>query len=79
VRLQHTHWMGASAVRLGYETVRFTQNGFVGSQSELLQHLLRLGVDTRLAEDIDLNLDALQRFGDEQDALTLGLRLAWRF
>jgi hypothetical protein len=79
LRIQQTHWIGASAVRLGYETVRFTQDGFVGTQSELLQHLLRLGVDTRLAEDIELNFDALQRFGDEQDALTLGLRLAWRF
>lgn len=78
-RVRHTHWIGAASLRLGYETVQFKQDGFLGAQSTLLQHLLRLNLDTKLASDLDLSAEALQRFGDEQDSLTLGLRLTWRF
>jgi len=78
-RLMHTHWFGASSLRIGYDAVRYTQSGFLGEQSNLLQHLLRLGLDSRLTTDLDLTVDAEQRFGDEQNSLTLGLRLNWRF
>ncbi len=78
-RVQHTQWIGPATLRLGYETVRYTQDGFLGAQSDLLQHLFRFGVDARLAQDLELSFDADQRFGDEQDSATLGLRLTWRF
>lgn len=78
-RIRHTHWIGATTIRLAYETVRFDQSGFLGTQSQLLQHILRLGVDSRLARDLDLSGEVAQRFGDEQDSLTMGLRLTWRF
>lgn len=78
-RLLHTHWFGQNSVRLGYDAVQYTQDGFIGGQSELMQHRLALGLDSRLTDGVDLTADAEQRFGDEQDAYTLGLRINWRF
>ena len=78
-RLMHTHWSGPNSLRLGYDAVQYTQDGFNGSQSELLQQRVEFGLDSRLTDDIDLTADAEKRFGDEQDAYTLGLRINWRF
>lgn len=78
-RARQTFWFGPSTLRLGYELVQYTQDGFLGDQEQLLQHLASLGFDTRLDRDTDLSLTADQRFGDEVDALTLTLRLTWRF
>ena len=78
-RVRHTHWIGSTSLRLGYESAQFEQDGFLGEQGALLQHILRLNLDTKLADNLDLSAEGLQRFGDEQDSLTLGLRLTWRF
>ena len=78
-RARHTWWLGPSTLRLGYEAVRYEQAGFLGAQEVLLQHLARVGLDTRLTKETDLSLGADHRFGDELDATTLTLRLTWRF
>ncbi|MCB9903513.1 MAG: hypothetical protein H6831_03815 [Planctomycetes bacterium] len=78
-RVLHTHWFGQNSLRLGYDAVQYTQDGFIGGQSRLLQRRIALGLDSRLTDDVDLTADAEQRFGDEQDAYTLGLRINWRF
>jgi hypothetical protein len=78
-RVRLTHWFDRTTLRLEYDLMNFEQDGFFGDQRELLQHWLRAGLDTALAEDLDLSLHANRGFGDEQDSLTAGLRLQWRF
>lgn len=78
-RLLHTHWFGPNSFRIGYDAVQYSQDGFIGGQSDLLQHRVAIGLDSRLTDAADLTADAEQRFGDEQNAFTLGLRVNWRF
>jgi len=78
-RIEHTQWFGTTTVRVGYQPVQHSQTGFLGEQADLLQHALRLGIDSRLRDDVEAAFDADQRFGDEQDSFTLQLRLTWRF
>jgi hypothetical protein len=78
-RARMTWWVGRSTVRASYELTEFEQEGFLGAQRELLQQLVRFNLDTRLFEELDLTVYADKRFGDEQDALSAGLRLQWRF
>jgi len=78
-RIRHTYWSGPTTLRASLESATYHQSGFLGSQSDLSQHTLQLGLDTRLGSDLDLSADAIQRFGDAQDSLVLGLRLTWRF
>lgn len=64
---------------LGYEISNSTQDDFQGTQQELLRHALRASWDTRLGESWSLSVYADQIFGDNQDALTLGVYLQQSF
>lgn len=53
----------------------YEQVGFSGEQDELLQNAIRLGWDGVLGRDWFLSLTSAYRFGDEQDALSVGFLL----
>ncbi|RMH03254.1 MAG: hypothetical protein D6702_06460 [Planctomycetota bacterium] len=67
------------AWRLAWETARQKQIDFVGSQETLLQHLFQLSWDLAGASGWASSAYLEQRLGDEQDSLTLGLYLQYRF
>ena len=64
---------------LGLESALHEQDGFIGEQEELWQHVLRGSYDTELGDSWDLSLWGDQRFGDEQQATTVGFSLRRRF
>lgn len=57
----------------------YEQLGFSGDQEELLQNALLLGWDGSLADGWALSLNGAYRFGDEQDAVSLGFLLQRSF
>jgi hypothetical protein len=64
---------------LGWESALHEQDDFAGAQAELWQHVVRASFDRDLGESWDLSLWGDQRFGDEQQATTVGLSLRRRF
>lgn len=64
---------------VAWELGQFDQVDFYGTKENLDQHRLRAAWDLDLAKDLDLSLFAENRFGDEQDALTVGFYLQRRF
>jgi len=64
---------------LGWEAAEHEQEDFSGSQEKLLQHALRGTYDRSLGGDWDLSLSVDERFGDQQDSLSLGFFLQRRF
>lgn len=78
VRLQANRLTSSGYFDLTWELAEHAQDGFFGSQSELVQQALRLAWDTNLGA-WDLSLSGEQRFGDEQDSYSLGFFLQRRF
>jgi hypothetical protein len=79
VRLRATKPFGAQSVSLSWNATRFEQEEFTGTQDELLQHLVRLHWDFAWNSRWSGSVYGEARFGDEQDATTLGLYLQRRF
>jgi len=78
-RLSADRRLPAGFVSLTWQTTDFEQDGFNGSQQNLLHQVLRAAYDTQLAADWDLSLFAEERFGDEQDSRAIGFFLQRRF
>lgn len=64
---------------LAYTFADFEQKDFTGEQSSLAHHALYGSVDFTLSSKWDLSLFAEDRFGDEQDAYSVGFLLQTRF
>jgi hypothetical protein len=64
---------------LAYELATFDQPGFAGTQSTLAHHDLFGSLDLDLGKKWSLSILGDKRFGDQQDAYTLGLLLQLRF
>ncbi|MFN0243916.1 MAG: hypothetical protein ACKVWV_13590 [Planctomycetota bacterium] len=64
---------------IAYTFADFEQKDFTGAQSTLAHHALYGSVDFTLSSKWDLSLFAENRFGDEQDAYSLGFLLQTRF
>lgn len=78
-RARLTHWIGAGSVQVGYDVTRYTQDAAVAGDDTTLQHVVGVAYDTRITDDLDLTADVEQRFGDDLDALSVGVRATWRF
>jgi hypothetical protein len=78
-RVNASKAFGRTSASLGYTWVDYSQKDFTGEQSELAQQALFGTFDLPLSERCDLSLLGERRFGDEQDAYTLGLMVQWRF
>ena len=79
LRLTANRRVGRGYWTLGWESGLYEQDGFVGGQEELWQHVLRGTWDRPLGKDWDLSLWGDQRFGDEQEATTIGILLRRSF
>ena len=79
VRLRATKPFGPNAVSLSWIVTSFDQEDFSGTQSTLLQHLVRLHWDFSLSTHWSGSVFGEARLGDEQDATTFGLYLQRRF
>jgi len=64
---------------LGLESALHESDGFEGDQAELWQHVVRASFDRDLGASWDMSLWGDQRFGDEQQATTVGFSLRRRF
>ena len=64
---------------LAWEAAQHEQDGFNGSQAEMLQQVLRASWDGEIGKGWDLSLGLDQRFGDEQGSTSLGFFLQRRF
>ena len=71
--------LGPGRWRVHVDTGLYEQLGFSGGQGELLQNAFRLGWDGSLGRDWFLSLTTTYRFGDEQDAVSLGFLLQRSF
>lgn len=69
----------AGSLWAGYELSRFTLADAQGDLDTRTRHSLRLALDRTLGRDWSLSLFGENHFGDDQDALTLGLYLQRRF
>ncbi|MCP3916702.1 MAG: hypothetical protein GY711_14195, partial [bacterium] len=78
-RFGGTRSTGRGYLAVTWELAKHEQDGFVGTQEDLLQQVLRGSWDTTLGDDWNLSLSADQRFGDEQDSFALGFYLQRRF
>ena len=78
-RVTATKATGENYWNVAWEIADYEQDGFGGSQETLLQQDVRIGWDRAFSSGWSLSLTADQRFGDEQDALTLGFFLQRRF
>jgi hypothetical protein len=78
-RVQASKAFGRASTSLGYTYVDYAQKDFTGQQSQLAQQALFGSFDFPLSERLDLSLLGERRFGDAQDAYTLGFLLQWRF
>jgi hypothetical protein len=66
-------------LRLTYETARTVNEDFFGVDDTLVRDVFRASWDTTVGQSWDLSLNAEQRSGDAEDALTLGVYLQKRF
>ena len=66
-------------MRLTYETARTVNEDFFGVDDTLVRDVFRASWDTTVGQSWDLSLNAEQRSGDAEDALTLGVYLQKRF
>jgi hypothetical protein len=66
-------------LNLYWDSTNFEQDGFNGSQSELLQHRAGFSYDTTTLRDWDLSFWGEKRLGDEQDSWSAGIFLQRRF
>ncbi len=66
-------------LRLSFESFETTNDDFFGEQETLGTSLLRASWDLGLPGDWDLSLSLEERFGDAEDATTLGLFVQKRF
>ena len=78
-RVTATKATGENYWNLAWEVAEYQQNGFAGSQENLLQQDLRLGWDRYFQSGWNVSVSADQRFGDEQNALSLGFFVQRRF
>ena len=78
-RVTATKASGRNYWNLSWEIAEYRQSGFAGSQENLLQQDVRLGWDRTFESGWNVSVSADQRFGDEQNALSLGFFLQRRF
>jgi hypothetical protein len=64
---------------VGYEAADYEQDTGNGVTTSLMQQVLRGSWDMRIGDGWDLSLTVDSRFGDQQDAQSLGFWLQWRF
>jgi hypothetical protein len=71
--------LGRGRWNAGYELADYEQEDFSGDQEQLLQHDVRLGYDRYFTSGWSVSLFLDHRFGDEQDADSLGIFLQKSF
>lgn len=70
--------IGSTLLRLDYDAALYESDGTVGDDDSLLHHAVRGALDLDFGADWDLSLYLEQRFGDEQDAFSVGFFLQRR-
>lgn len=78
-RLRATKNLDRSLVSLSWDSSNYEQKKFSGSQRNLLQNSLRAAWDFGIGSDWNFSVFGERRFGDEQDAISLGLFLRRSF
>ncbi|MDF1798304.1 MAG: hypothetical protein P1V81_03940 [Planctomycetota bacterium] len=79
LRLSATKDTSRGWLRLSFETLETTNDNFFGEQQTQASDTLRASWDLSLPRDWDLSLSLEERFGDAEDATTLGLFVQKRF
>jgi len=75
LRANQSTALGNGFLRFSWESARYDQKDFFGTQAQLLQHLLRASWDFASVGGFSASLSLDLRLGDQQDSTTLGLYL----
>jgi len=78
-RIYATRQLDHGFINLYWDATKFEQEGFNGSQKDLLQHRVGFSYDTVALKKWDLSFWGEKRLGDEQDSWSAGVFLQRRF